>query len=285
MQMRIEYKLKAPLSHIGESASTGSYFQTVLTSAGKLPVVTANSIRGQVRDAIAMHWLDLTGAKLDKDVFNIFFSGGNLNGTMKNDIAKAKAVREHFPGISLLGGGLGDMILAGKLICTMAYPVCKESEEITGLQSNISWHSLIDEIEFTRTDDGKNELLDKYLIDPEADKTAKASTQMRFSVQYLSPGTELVQDIIFLPGTTDLEVGAFLAGLAKWWQIPRMGGMAARGFGYFTARIDDGLLAVDDDGVQISNEVKKCIDAYEELIRTEGAEYLDILAASKKGKK
>ena len=268
--MRIKYTLAAPLSHIGESASTGSYFQTVLTSKGRLPVVTGNSIRGQLRDAMAMHWLDMTGAKLDKDTFNLFFSGGNLNGTMKNDVAKAKAVREHFPMISLLGGGLGDMILAGKLLVTMAYPVCRESEEITGIPSDLSWHSLIEEIEFTRMDDGKNELLEKYLEYADEEKTAKASTQMRFSVQYLAAGTELVQDFIFLPGTTDLELGAFYAGLKKWFEIPRMGGMASKGFGFFEpdCNIDENL-----------------VHAYEDFIRAEGAEYLPVLSTKKEKRK
>lgn len=268
--MRIKYTLTAPLSHIGESASTGSYFQTVLTSTGKLPVVTGNSIRGQIRDAMAVHWLDLTGAKLDKDTFNLFFSGGNLNGTMKNDIAKAKAVREHFPMISLLGGGLGDMILAGKLLVTMAYPVCKESEEITGIPSDLSWHNLIEEIEFTRTDDSKGDKLVKYLIDTEEEKTAKASTQMRFSVQYLAAGTELVQDFIFLPGTTELEKGAFYAGLKKWFEVPRMGGMASKGFGFF------------EPDCEIDNDL---VNAYEDFVKAEGAEYLSVLSTKKEKKK
>ncbi len=50
--MKIKYKLLAPVSHIGETASTGSYFQTILTAYGKIPVITGNSIRGQIRDSI-----------------------------------------------------------------------------------------------------------------------------------------------------------------------------------------------------------------------------------------
>lgn len=105
-KLRIKYRLLSPLSHIGETASTGSYFQTILTSAGRVPVVTGNSIRGKLRDCMALHLLDLLDAKVGKDTFNILFSGGNINGAMKDDVEKAKAVRAHFPLISLLGGGL-----------------------------------------------------------------------------------------------------------------------------------------------------------------------------------
>ena len=290
MKLRIKYKMLSPVSHIGETASTGSYFQTVLTSSGRVPVITGNSIRGQLRDSMAAHLLDtisknsLLGAKVSKDVFNILFSGGNINGTMKDDVEKAKKVREHFPMISLLGGGLGDMIMAGRLISTFAYPVCQETESITGIESDLSWHSLIDEIEFTRMDDAKDDRTADYLLDTTEDKTAKASTQMRFSVQYMAAGTEFVQDFIFLDGTTDLELGAFYAGLVKWFKVPHLGGMSAKGFGLFNAVVGDGEISVKNGGVAVSSEPGRLISAYEDFIEGEGMEYFSMLGTKKEKK-
>ena len=100
MKIRIKYKAIAPISHIGETSSTGSYFQTVKTSDGNLPIITANSVRGILRDNAAKYLLNHLGIKVSKEIFNILFSGGNINGTMKNDIGKAKAIREYFPMIS-----------------------------------------------------------------------------------------------------------------------------------------------------------------------------------------
>ena len=290
MNMRIKYRMRSPISHIGETASTGSYFQTVLTAGGRVPAITGNSVRGQLRDCMAAHLLDtmagesLLGIKVSKDVFNILFSGGNINGAMKDDVEKAKNVRKHFPLISLMGGGLGDMIMAGKLICEFAYPVCMETSSITGVESLVSWHSLIDEMEFTRTDDGKNDRLAGYMQDAAEEKTAKASTQMRYSVQYMAAGTEFVQGFRFLDGTTDLELGAFYAGLTRWFQVPRLGGMAARGFGLFDAEMEGGGLSVNGGIVSASPEVKDSICAYEEFIRREGGEYLNLLGARKEKK-
>lgn len=289
MKMRIKYKMLAPVSHIGETASTGSYFQTVLTAGGRVPVITGNSIRGQLRDSMAAHLLDtlsegsLIPVKVSKDVFNILFSGGNINGAMKDDVGKAKTIRAHFPLVSLMGGGLGDMIMAGKLICSFAYPVCKETESITGIESDISWHSLIDEMEFTRTDDGKNDQLAAYMQDAGEEKTAKASTQMRYSVQYMAAGTEFVQDFIFLGGTTELELGAFYAGLLQWFKVPRLGGMAAKGFGLFDAELVGQDLYVKNGTVAIGTP-GKLIEKYEDLIRTEGAEYLSLFDTKKEKK-
>ena len=284
MKMRIEYTMRSPVSHIGETASTGSYFQTILTSGGRVPVITGNSVRGQLRGCMAAHLLDRLGCQVSKDTFNILFSGGNINGTMKDDVAKAKNVRAHFPLISLMGGGLGDMIMAGKLICSFVYPVCQETEDITGIPGELSWHNLMDEIEFTRMDDGKNDKNSVYLLDTEEEKTAKASTQMRFGVQYMATGTRFVQDFIFLDGVTDLELGAFYAGIKKWFETPRLGGMSAKGFGLFDAELEGGALSVCKGKITVSDAIQAAISRYEEFIASEGAEYLTLLDTKKEKK-
>lgn len=284
MKKRIMYKMISPISHIGETASTGSYFQTVLTASGRVPVITGNSIRGQLRDSMALHLLELLDTKVSKDTFNILFSGGNINGAMKDDVEKAKNIRAHFPLVSLMGGGLGDMIMAGKLISTFAYPVCKETFEITGIDSPLSWHSLIDEMEFTRTDDGKNDRLADYMADAAEEKSAKASTQMRYSVQYMAAGTEFVQDFRFLDGVTDLELGAFFAGLRKWFEVPTLGGMAAKGFGLFDAHMDDDSISVTNGEIKVSSETEKLISDYEDFIRAQGAETLSLFDTKKEKK-
>ena len=284
MKIRIKYKLLAPLSHIGETASTGSYFQTVLTSVGKVPVITGNSIRGQIRDSIALDLLCRLNCQVDKEAFNVLFSGGNISGTMREDVEKAKNIRKHFPGISLLGGGLGDMIMSGKMLSSFAYPVCRETNSITGEDGELSWHSLIDEIEFTRTDDTKNDQKATWIVDAGEELNAKASTQMRFSVQYIAAGTEFVQDIIFLDGITELELGAFYAGLEKWFEAPRLGGMAAKGFGFFDAEVGESDIVLCHGEITMSENIQSLINSYAEFVRQEGTEWIHLLS-TKGGKK
>lgn len=283
--MRIKYKMLAPVSHIGEVASTGSYFQTVLTSKGRIPVITGNSMRGQLRDSIALDLLFKLNCKVDKETFNVLFSGGNINGSMKEDVEKAKLVRQHFPCISLLGGGLGDMIMSGKVITGFLYPVCKETEDITDITSDISWHNLIDEIEFTRMNDAKNDEKAVWIIDAGEELKAQASTQMRFSVQYIAAGTEFVQEIIFTPTITDLELGAFFAGLLKWFEMPKLGGMSAKGFGSFDAVVGENDIVLSKGNVIMSDEVKRLVNEYDCFANDEGAEWLYLLSTAKGGKK
>lgn len=282
--LKIRYKLRSPASHIGETASTGSYFQTIKTSSGRLPIITGNSVRGILRDCGAKELLDRLGIAVDKDIFHILFSGGNLNGTVKMDVEKAKSVRTHLPIVSIFGGGLGDMILAGKMSVGNLYPICKESENITGEYSDISWKNLIDEIEYTRTDDEKDDNLTKYIENPEAEKTAKASTQMRYTVQYLAVGAELVQEIILYDNCTKLEEGALMAAFAKWFSFPKMGGMANKGFGTFDAFTNFGI-SVDKGIVSVDEKCQKQISEYQAFVDKEGQECLSVLGRAKNGKK
>lgn len=287
MKKTIKYTMTAPVSHIGETASAGSYFNMINTSNGKIPVITGNSIRGQLRDSIALHMLTLLGTKVDKEVFHILFSGGNISGTMKDDVERSKLVREHFPSVSLLGGGLGTMIMQGKLLAGFAYPVCDETADMTG--ENItghSWREFLDTIEFTRMDDSKNDMKSKFIENPDDEKKGKASTQMRFEVEYMAAGTEFVQTLIFLDGTTDLELGAFFAGLRQWFMVPRLGGMSAKGFGLFDATVDDDI-SVKNGEIQMSTEVSNLIENYENHIKSEQTEFMYLLkeAGKKDGKK
>lgn len=270
--LTIKYKLTAPVSHIGETASTGSYFQTINTSGGRLPVITGNSVRGILRDKLAAHLLETIGMSVDKETFNVLFSGGNISGSTKNDVQRAKQVREHFPMISLLGGGLGTMIMSGNLVSGFVYPVCRESEFITGIESDTSWHDLIDDIEFTRMDDAKNDKNSGIITDIDADQKAKASTQMRFSVQYLSAGTEMVQNIVLLDSASEIEEAALWTAIKMWFDLPVLGGMKAKGFGTFSADVNCGRISVDSNGnISASKYVSDMIDSYNDFIRSDNS--------------
>lgn len=285
-KLRIKYKMLSPVSHIGEVASVGSYFQTIKTDSGRLPIITANSVRGILRDNGAKFILDTLGCKVDKEIFHVLFSGGNLSGSVKMDVGRAKEVRHHFPFISMFGGGLGDMIMSGKMAVGNLYPVCKEADRITGIYSEISWKNLIDEIEFTRTDDGKEDnLANLYMTDPEAETKAAASTQMRYSVQYMAAGTEFVQEIILNDNVSLSEEAALYAAFAEWFKRPIIGGMANKGFGKFSAETDFGI-KIKKSELIIDDNIMDLISEYTDFLTNEGTEYLYLLkAGGKNGKK
>lgn len=282
-KIKVRYTATAPISHIGEVASVGSYFQTVKTSKGRIPVVTGNSVRGTLRDAAAKYLLERTGAQVNKEIFNVLFSGGNISGSMKLDLERANKIREHFPMISVLGGGLGTMIMGGKLCCGFLYPLCDETAEMLHEDCNgVSWHDLIDEIEFTRMDDSKDDKNQCYREPSEEEtekkKNGEASTQMRYSVQYMAVGTEFIQTILLTDGITDLELGALYSAFVEWFKTPRIGGMSARGFGTFDAVVGNNDIVVKDGIITVSDYVDELIDKYNEFIDTDNtAQWFSIL--------
>ena len=286
-KLKINYKMLSPISHIGEVASTGSYFQTIKTDSGRLPVITANSVRGVLRDKGAEFLLHSLGCQVDKEIFHVLFSGGNLNSSVKMDVGRAKEVRQHFPFISLFGGGLGDMIMSGKMAVGNLYPICMESEKITGIQSKTSWKNLIEEIEFTRKDDGKEDsLANRFMTNPDVETKAAASTQMRYSVQYMAVGTEFIQEILLNDNVSPLEEAALYSAFVEWFKLPIIGGMANKGFGKFNAKTDFGINFIDFK-LCIDNSVTDLISDYNEFLKDEGTEFLYLLKSGggKNGKK
>jgi len=286
MTKKIKYTMTAPVSHIGETASTGSYFNMITTSEGKIPVITGNSIRGQLRDCLAAHLLSTLNVRVDKEIFQVLFSGGNISGSMKDDVERSRLIREHFPFISLLGGGLGTMIMSGKLLSGFAYPICDETCQITNYNlTGHSWHEYMDAIEFSRMDDSKNDIKSIYINEENEDKKSKASTQMRYEVEYMAAGTEFIQTFTFLDGLTDLELGAFYTALKEWFKHPRLGGMSGKGFGFFDAEIENEI-KVNNNIISMSDDVSRLIANYENYVQTDGSEWLCILKEGKQdGKK
>lgn len=266
-KIKIIYTMTAPVSHIGQTASVGAYFNTLTTAYGEIPVITGNAVRGTLRDFGAKKILDTYNKRVDKETFNVLFSGGNISGATKNDVARAKQVRAHFPLVSLMGGGLGSMLMAGTMLSGFLYPVCTETVPLTKIESKVSWHELVDEIEFTRMDDTKDDAKEHYLEDVNEDHKAKASTQMRYSVQYIAAGTQFVQEIVLLDSATELEESVLYSSLFEWFKIHTIGGMRAKGFGFFDAHSDE--IQVVDGHVTMSDRVSTLIKSYDEFLSSE----------------
>lgn len=280
MKIETVYTLKQPMSHIGESESTVSFLNTIrIVADGKVNEVfalTGNAIRGTLRDCAARNLLDMLGIKLKKKEFNILFSGGNISGTLSTDIDQAKAYRELLPIISIFGAGVGNQILSGKMTQSFALPVCKETVQIVpdiiGIDKSMfqsSWKQMTGTINFTRFDDSKNVKYHKYLDDGE-DNTDKdsASTQMRYEVEYMVPGTQLYH-IINLCTDDQIEIGAFVSALQEFAKSPILGGMGGKGFGICDADfIADGesFAEIENEQFTMSEKAENALNAYNSYI-------------------
>src|SRR5690606_5230450 len=97
------------------------------------------------------------------------FSGGALGGKSSVDIDQARRIRQAVPLISVLGGGVGNQLLPGKINVSDAYPLCAEAQHLIPESlrnpNALSWRHLTAERSYTRTDDAKDERLRTYLSD------------------------------------------------------------------------------------------------------------------------
>lgn len=299
MKIETVYTMKQPLSHIGESESTASFLNTIRLVCGskvkEVFALTGNAIRGTLRDCAARDLLRRLGVKVGKKEFNILFSGGNISGTMTTDVDQAKAYRDLLPMISVFGAGVGNQILAGKMTMGFALPVCDETKDIIPqlvamdweLTKN-SWKSLTGVINFTRFDDTKNVNYRDFL-NAEKDGTEKdsATTQMRYEVEYLVPGSQLYHVINFSLDNDDrglVELGAFVAALKEFSKSPILGGMGGKGFGLCDAEVYmDGsfFCRIEDGDLWLEDEAQRALDAYEQFVADNVPQICEFLGATK----
>lgn len=261
------FTLLAPLSHIGESHGPDSYLDTteILGPDGR-PVEVfcyhGNALRGMLRDMAGVYMLDRLGVQVPLDVFYLLFSGGSIGGEQAVDIDQARRIRQAVPAISVLGGGVGNQILPGKIQVGDAWPLCAEVQHL--LPENlrrpgaVSWRQMTTERSFSRKDDAKDENLRVHLynaprpeIGPggqigllppagaEKENDGKGGRkeqpqQMRYTIECLAPGARLWTRI-HVQRLTDLEMGALASAFAQWTRAPYLGGQNRIGFGLCAA--------------------------------------------------
>lgn len=282
-----ELRLLSSASHIGSTGGIDADFHRieVLSRGGqveRVPCFTGNSLRGQLRDASALHLLrTLELERLPLKAFYLLFSGGSLEkGTAGISLEKARMLRQLLPSVSMWGAASGNHIMAGKWSCGFALPIAYETEELLGMagRARVSVYDLTRTQEYTRFDDAKDvrkaglmeeAVVQKTLASLEEKRVSGvasepgASQQMRYRVETMIAGTVLAWQVV-MRHATELEVMAWYAALATWGEHPTIGGKSAVGHG---------LVELTGDGVRINPQevVVPSFAAYEAYLRAEAA--------------
>lgn len=292
------FRLKSPLSHIGESISNKSYLvqDRILQPDGTVDEVfcySGNAWRGQLRDLCASYMLSRLGdALVPLDTFHLLFSGGRIGGAQNTDIAQARRMRAAVPMIALFGGGVGNQILQGKLRVGNCYPICREAipvlpSSVHDQAERIDYASCTMEKEHSRRDDAKIENIRQHLAeDPAgllleggAGKKAKlkdekeVADQMRIGMELVTPGVTLCSWIV-LEHASEVELGALISGLHSFSAAPSIGGKVGIGYGLvdlvYSIRSDGqtrDLMTIRDGVSLLSAEAAAARDAYDQHLR------------------
>jgi len=232
----------APLSHSSdENAGNQKMYRrmTVMHNGQpvEVPIVTGNSLRGQLRRIIARRTLELVGlAQVPLPVYHTLFSGGALNkGDMHHAhrVTLLREIRSAVPAIGLLGGVLHGAITPGSLSVDQIIPVCAETAIITGVPSETPAHALLSTNMATRRDQSVSDPHAK----PADQSASDDSVQMIYETEILNPGTQLVGGF-WLRRATELEAACLRDAVESWLEDPRLGGMLQVGMGRVRAEID-----------------------------------------------
>lgn len=233
----IRMKLLSPLSHFGdERLGTMQIMRTnKFLYNGEfidIPVYSGNGFRGQFRRIAMRDYLERVGIAeegISEKLYYTLFTGGSLvGGTRYDEVGERRRIRRFCPPLALLGTALGDQIIQGKMKAPLFLPICKETVNYTGIESDMSFYDMLQEVFYTRKDDLKSV---EYNIKKEEKEKKGDPVQMKYEMQCLSAGTELIGTMI-IENVNEVEeamVNATLNKLKK--EVPFIGGKSAAGHG------------------------------------------------------
>jgi hypothetical protein len=237
MKIDLGMKLLSPLAHFGdERMGTMQAARTMkFEYEGEfidVPVFSGNALRGGLRRIAMRDYLDkigITEEGFSAKMYYMLFTGGALtSGAKHHEIGDKRHMRAMCPPLSLFGTAIGDQIPEGKMKVGILKPVCKETAAFIGMESDVSFHDMLEEIFYTRRDDLKSK---DFNIT--ANEKNEQATQMKYEMQCLSAGTQLTGSIIVENGT-EIENACIFAALDKFKLTPFIGGKSSIGHGEVT---------------------------------------------------
>ena len=228
-----------------------------------IPLISGNSIRGQLRDVGMYYMLSRLGYGIEeKDgtvkglplpAFDFLFSGGALTskGSAPLDIDYFRKMRELVPLVGLFGGAVGNCIMPGKLKVGKMIPIAIETlhiipEKFRMKEIKSVWDYCQLEM-YVRKDDEKNEYL-RRMIDGQtrkllADPTKRGEVrrsgpqQMMYYIETIAAGTKFYWKIA-LEDVTDIEFEAFLTTILQYSKFATVGGKSGTGLGEIAIKMD-----------------------------------------------
>jgi len=231
-----------------------------------IPVISGNSLRGQLRDLLAEDFLDRISTDDDPvevgdTLSNALWAGGSLERTAgpgKLNRRMLRGIREHVPPLSLLGTAISDQVVEGRLNMGMLTPIATETESYTGRESDHSVFEFVDETFYTRMDD--------RLGGRQGDEDAQ---QMKYTVQILTPGTRF-DHWMALEGASEVERACLGHAMDLFAASPHVGGQKAIGHGEVDFEYDDGLPDAQpylDFVADNRDEIREFVDDLDEQTR------------------
>jgi hypothetical protein len=230
--------------------------QTILTGDGTLadvPFVSGNSVRHQLRAALANHAVRMLGVAehgLSKRVVDLLWSGGALTSTGNQiDLDGQRQMDLLAPMVSLLGYSARSDIVSGPLAVDNVHLVCAENRwrlppDLTGDPHTTVWEGQTAGEEFGTRHDAAGGQAARWISLGDAADTFDKTTQMIYDVQVIRPGSRLYSSLHLAAGTRG-HADALAVAIDEAWplqadgtRLARLGGKTAQGYGRCQLTVD-----------------------------------------------
>ncbi len=212
-----------------------------------IPVIPANSIRGIMRRLLFAEFFTIIGLDnlgnltmdehfngkglegMHKFLYKLCFTGGALvSGAGEyEDVDFINEMKRHVPVIELLGTAIGTGTIQGCLMPTSGKLKCLEN----GFEDYNSFYNYLDIQFFTRMDSFKQEGRFEFDKEPKVKKKNGASTQMKFDMEVIVPGTEFEGCFELLKPHSPVAEACLCRGLELLSEYGHIGGSGAKGLG------------------------------------------------------
>lgn len=247
--------LTSPLHHGAGTAGNTSLLRTqdIVTPDGRqasVPYVSGNSVRHQLRDALAWHAVRTLGigdGGLTKAVVDLLWSGGAVTTTgAQVDLTMSRRVDEIFPALGLLGYAAHSDIVSGTLRVSSLHLLCAENAwrapDRLRDQATVGAARYRGE-EFGTRHDVANTAVDRYV---DTLGLISGTTQMIYDMQVLKPGAILWGEITTTPAATDAHQRVLRAAMQLAAPAGQIALAAKTAVGYGRAVIDGWPDGTDD---------------------------------------
>jgi hypothetical protein len=318
-QMLGLFETKAPVIHTEETIGNLARIKRMkILNAGEpvsVPALSGNSFRGQLRDLIGDHFIEMiqeddNSVEMSPLVYGVIFSGGVLKDKYKTLGEHMESLMKAVPLLRLMGSAFGNRMMPSKISVSHLVPLAKGTEgylEDTLSEFPVEGHDsvnrlakyrdnlpLVEELAFeegplTRKNDEENPVLTRNVA-LEGEKVEKQ--QMIYHVECITGGTMMLQRVNSKFPVDEIELGCLLDGLRVFAKAPFIGGRSAAGYGRVDFTYYMTLTPLNDEDQEqkefwldkdvsrndFPNDLKTKLKAYQEDIETRSGEIREALA-------
>jgi hypothetical protein len=279
LQMIGLFEAQSPIIHTEETIGNVARIKRIkILDAGKpvsVPALSGNSFRGQLRDLIGDHFIEMVRENdnpvtMSPLMYGVIFSGGVLKEKYKELGTHMKALMQVVPLLRVMGSAFGDRMMPSKISVSHLVPLARETtsylndtlagfpegghvlaERLAEYRVNLpaAEELTFEEGPLTRKKDEENPVLTRNVA---LVGEAVEQQQMIYHVECIAGGTMMLHRVGSKFPLNEVELGCLLDGLRAFARAPFVGGRGAAGYGRvnFTYHLE--LAALGKDGEEQS---------------------------------